>query len=390
VTVVYATSGHLQRMTLRSVGSYARELRPALSADAFAPSRSRLFWLPVHWAVIAGSVLAIASGRLAWPLELLFAVAIGASFAGLTFVAHETLHGGIVRGKRLRHVVGWLSFLPFVLSPRLWVAWHNRVHHGNTAIPGADPDAYPTLAEYEKSLHLRVADHFSLGRRHFGGALTLLVGFSVQSMQMLFAARRMQMTDRDRHLAVIETLVGVGLWTALAVVLGPLHFMFAFVLPLVVANVVVMAFIITNHSLSPLNQLNDPLANSLSVTAPRWVEWVTLRFGFHVEHHIFPAMSSRKAVEVRDLIRARWPDRYQSMSIGRALLTIARTGRVYKDERTLFDPRTGHEWPALAQRAPSTNGVEHSVERAPRDAERSSRPAHVAAGARDGVLGHHA
>jgi hypothetical protein len=38
------------------------------------------------------------------------------------------------------------------------------------------------------------------------------------------------------------------------------------------------------------------------------------------------------------------------MSLGRALLTIARTGRVYKDEQTLFDPPTGHEWPALAQR----------------------------------------
>ncbi len=338
-------------MLLRSVGSYARELRPSLSVDAFAPARSRIIWLPVHAAVIASAIFAIATGRFPWFVELLFSIAIGASFAGLTFVAHETLHGGIVRGKRLRHLVGWLSFLPFVLSPRLWVAWHNRVHHGNTAIPGADPDAYPMLDEYNKSLHLRVAtDHFSLGRRHFGGALTLLIGFSVQSAQMLFIARRLKMTDRDRRLAIMETAIAIAIWAALGFVLGPVPFLLAFVLPLVLANVIVMAFIITNHSLSPLNHLNDPLVNSLSVTAPRWVEWVTLRFGFHVEHHIFPAMSSRQAVEVRDLIRARWPGSYQSMSLGRALLTIARTGRVYKDEQTLFDPPTGHEWPALAQR----------------------------------------
>jgi fatty acid desaturase len=338
-------------MTLRSVGWYARELRPALAVGAFEPARSRILWLPFHVAVIALSIVAIATFHPAWPLELLLSIAIGASFGGLTFVAHETLHGGIVREKRLRHAVGWLAFAPFVLSPRLWVAWHNRVHHGNTAIPGADPDAYPMLDAYNKSLHLRVAtDHFSLGRRHLGGAFTLLIGFSVQSAQMLFAARRLEMTDRDRRLAVVETAIAVALWTALGVLLGPAHFAFAFLLPIVVANVIVMAFIITNHSLSPLNHLNDPLVNSLSVTAPRWVEWVTLRFGYHVEHHIFPAMSSRRAVEVRALIVARWPARYQSMSIGRALATIARTGRVYKDELTLIDPPTGHEWPALAER----------------------------------------
>jgi fatty acid desaturase len=337
--------------TLRPVAFYARALRPELSAGAFDPAHSRLLWVPFHVAIIALAGAAIARGSVSWPLVPLLSLVIGCGFAGLTFIAHEALHGGIVRGKRLRTLVGWLGFLPFTVSPRLWVAWHNRVHHGNTGIPGADPDAYPMLEEYKKSLHLRVAtDHFSLGRRHFGGALTLLIGFSVQSAQMLFIARKLKMTDRDRRLAIAETVIAVAAWTALGVVLGPLPFLFAFVLPLVVGNVIVMAFIITNHSLSPLNHLNDPLVNSLSVTAPRWVEWLTLRFGFHVEHHIFPAMSSRRAVEVRELVRARWPGRYQSMPLGRALLTIARTGRVYKDEQTLFDPPTGHEWPALAQR----------------------------------------
>ena len=342
-------------MNHRSVGSYARELRPALPVNAFAPARSRLLLLPVHAAVITGATMAIASGHLAWPFVLLLSFVLGASFAGLTFIGHELLHGGIVRGKTLRHVIGWFCFLPFVLSPRLWIAWHNGIHHGNTGRPGADPDAYPTLAEYEKSLHVRVAtDHFSLGRRHFAGALTLLIGFSVQSGQMLFAARALKMSDRDRRLAIAETTLAVAVWSALAFFIGPVAFLAAFVLPLIVANAIVMAFIITNHSLSPLTQVNDPLVNSLSVTAPRWIEWMTLGFGFHVEHHLFPAMSSRSAPAVRALIRARWPERYQSMPLWRALRTIARTGRVYKDNATLIDPRTGYEWPALF---PSSDSV---------------------------------
>jgi fatty acid desaturase len=339
-------------MTFRSVHSYARELRPALPADAFAPARSRLIWLPVHTLVIASAITAIATAAVHLPVAVALSLVIGASFAGLTFVAHETLHGGIVRGRRMRHAVGWFCFMPFVLSPRLWVAWHNRVHHGNTGLAGADPDAYPTLAEYEGSRHVRVAtDHFSLGRWHLGGALTLLLGFTIQSAQMLAGAAKFGMTARERRLALLETVLSATFWCAIALGIGFVPFVFAFLLPLVVANVIVMAFIITNHSLSPLTKVNDPLVNSLSVTAPRWVEWVTLRFGFHVEHHLFPAMSSRRAPEVRALLRTRFPGRYQSMSLVRALYTIARTGRVYKDDTTLLDPRTGHEWPTLGDAA---------------------------------------
>jgi hypothetical protein len=107
---------------------------------------------------------------------------------------------------------------------------------------------------------------------------------------------------------------------------------------------------VTNHSLSPLTQVNDPLVNSLTVTAPRWIEWLTLRFGYHVEHHLFPAMSSRHSPLVRAFVRERWPERYQSMSLTRALLTLHRTARVYENDTTLLAPRTGRTCPTLLPR----------------------------------------
>lgn len=61
----------------------------------------------------------------------LISLAIGVSFSCLTFVAHEAVHGGIVRGRAARQLVGWIGFLPFTLSPRLWAAWHDRVHHSS-------------------------------------------------------------------------------------------------------------------------------------------------------------------------------------------------------------------------------------------------------------------
>jgi fatty acid desaturase len=122
------------------------------------------------------------------------------------------------------------------------------------------------------------------------------------------------------------------------------------VLPLLVANVVVMAFILTNHSLSPRVEINDPLVSGLSVTAPRWIEALTLRFGYHVEHHLFPAMSSRHAPSVRDLLVQLWPERYQSMPLVRALGQLHRTARLYKDAVTLVDHHTGDEYPTLQPR----------------------------------------
>jgi fatty acid desaturase len=124
--------------------------------------------------------------------------------------------------------------------------------------------------------------------------------------------------------------------------MGPVVFLFAFVLPLFVANTVIMSFILTNHSLSPHTVINDPLINSLSVTLPRGLEWVTQDFGFHVEHHLFPAMSGRHGRRVREVLQARWPERYQSATLPNALLALHRTARVYETSTTLVDPKTGH------------------------------------------------
>ena len=337
---------------LYPLSTYVRALRPELPAEAFTPARSRALWIPIHLAVIATAIAAIARGWVPWFVVPVISLVIGGSFAGLTFVAHEALHGGIVRGKRAKQVVGWLGFLPFTLSPRLWVAWHDRVHHANANLPD-DPDMYPTLARYRASTQVRrFVDLFSLGGRRWRGGFSLALGFSVQSAHQLIAATSSGfLSARERWFAIAETALGVAVWATVAVVVGFVPFLFVFVLPLVIANIIVMAFILTNHSLSPLVTINDPLISGLSVTSSPLVEWLTLRFGYHVEHHLFPAMSSRHADKVRARVQARWPERYQSMALGSALRELHRTARVYKDATTLIDPRTGAEFSTLLPRA---------------------------------------
>jgi fatty acid desaturase len=335
--------------TARPLASYVRELKPELPAEAFEPVRSRVLLVPLHLGMIAVAAVAIAADWVPWPVDLVLSVVIGLSFAGLAFVGHEAMHGAVVRGRRARHVVGFFGFLPFTLSPRLWEAWHGQVHHANANQPGLDPDGYPTLEEYRAHRRVRVfVNWFSPGGRRLRGMLCLAFGFTGQSLVVLTSAvRRGYITRSARRTAIAESLLGVAIWATVAALVGLVPFLLIYVVPLLIGNTVVMAFILTNHSLSPLTEVNDPLISGLSVTGPRWFEWATLEFGMHVEHHLFPSMSSRHARKVQRLLRERYPERYQSMPLTRALLALHRTARVYKDPVTLLDPKTGAEFPTL-------------------------------------------
>ena len=339
---VLPASGLIER------AEYVRTVRPELPASAFAPATSRLALIPIVLGIVVMATLAVALHWVPWFVVPVLAVVIGVGFACLTFIGHETVHGAIVRGRAARLLVGWIGFLPFVVSPRLWAGWHDRVHHANANLPD-DPDMYPTLAEYKASRAIRfVVNAFSMGVGRWRGVLSLVLGFTVQSAHQLAMSRqRGFLTETGFRLAVGETLLGIAVWTTVAILVGPLAFLFVFVIPLLIANAIVMSFILTNHSLSPRVEINDPLVSGLSVTAPRWIERLTLSFGYHVEHHMFPAMSSRHAREVRTLLRKHWPERYQSMPLLSALHQLHHTARVYKDAVTLVDPRTGREYPTL-------------------------------------------
>jgi len=81
--------------------------------------------------------------------------------------------------------------------------------------------------------------------------------------------------------------------------LGAGVLVFGWLLPLGIGSAVVMGYIVTNHGLSSMTDVNDPMVNSLSVTVPRWFSVYSLQFGLHVEHHLFPTVSGRHAPRIR-------------------------------------------------------------------------------------------
>jgi fatty acid desaturase len=328
--------------------TYVRDVRPHLPAAAFERARSRLAFLPVQIAFIALATIAIVCSWVPLVAAPLLSMVIGAGFAGMAFVTHELLHGAILADRRWQRVIGWIGFLPFTLSPLLWMRWHNRTHHA-CANRLDDPDRYPTLDEYHSVRSARLMiDGFSPGGRRWRGVLSLAFGFTMQSAIVLVSARRRGiLTTRELRVVLAETLLQMAVWTTIAVTIGFVAFVFVYAIPLAVGNACVMAFILTNHTLSPVVEIDDPLASGLSVTMSRPMEWLTLGFGYHVEHHLFPSMSTRHARAVRAVLRARWPASYRSMPLGEALRRLHRSARVYKNATTLIDPRTGREHATL-------------------------------------------
>ena len=87
--------------------------------------------------------------------------------------------------------------------------------------------------------------------------------------------------------------------------------------------------------LGPLTEINDPLANSLSLRLPKILDLLHLNFSYHTEHHIFPGLNSSYYPHVRRLLLEHYPERYQLLDGAEAWRLLLSTPRHYRDPRTL-------------------------------------------------------
>jgi fatty acid desaturase len=338
------------RYEQQAVQHYAREVRRHLPAAVFQRTPVRLLWLPLHVGIIMAAALYVVMAAPPWYVAALCAVIAGHSWGCLGFLAHEAQHHALVKSRVVEQLVGYCGFGIYCLSPTLWTAWHNQAHHGNTGKPVADPDGFGTLGFWEKSAVVRALEKFAPGSGSKRSAAFLCIWFSLHSaLVLLFHSQRNDYYARvSRRVVYAESAAMLAFWITVGLLVGPWSFLFIYVLPVLVANAIVMSYIATNHFLNPLTEVNDPLANTLSVTGPRWLERLHLQFGYHVEHHFFPMVSGRHARTVRDVLVRLYGDRYLSMPHAQALRLLYTRPKVHATHDTLIDPRTMATFNALA------------------------------------------
>ena len=331
---------------LHSFGWYAERISPYLPKKAFQPVPSRLFLGLVYLLVVLSGILVVSFLNLHTIWNTLISIVLGFSFAALGFLGHEILHGTVVRTPWLRDFLGAIAFWPLCTGPKLWRKWHNVTHHVHTQIEGKDPDAWPGIEKLSQSRLLRWIYKIPFTIRAFFAFSSLAIMFTLHSIRMLFYFLK-KFHPKNRGIALFQFLLPWATWIGLLFIVGFTKWFFIFLLPLLIANFIVMSYISTNHRLNPLVPVNDPLANSLSVTVPKWVDVLHFNFSYHTEHHLFPNMSSKYYPLVKKQIKRMWPDRYHEMPMVKALWTLWKTPRLYYHQNQLIEPCQGNIYGSL-------------------------------------------
>jgi len=334
---------------LQALGLYQQELKKHLSPEIFKRAPFRVFYLITFLLLNIALILAVIHYDFPWYFKLLAGFLIGQFNAGMAFVAHETLHGAIFKNRFLQQLVGAIGFGPFLLSPTYWRFWHNTLHHGNTQLIYKDPDAFPTLPVYKRSKFMCAIYKLCPGSRNPLSYFYFFYWFSFQSILNQTTMRfKNKMWDSMNHAKVTKEFIPV---CALAVFyiyfVGLDNLLWLVLIPMAVQNYVILSYILTNHNISPLTKINDPLENSLTVTTNPLFDFVHLNFGYHVEHHLFPRVSSKHAKTIHHLLKEKYPTKYKSMPKWKALKYLYKTSRIYKNSNELIHPKTLNTYPTI-------------------------------------------
>ncbi len=325
---------------IKNLAYYNKILTPALSQKYFERNPMRIAYAVMYLAVNAALIFAVLNFEMHWVLKLLAGLVIGQLNAGLAFISHETLHGSVLKNKHLQDLVAFFAFAPFLMSPTYWRFWHNRLHHGNTQYILKDPDAFPTMTVYRQSKFMQRLFQWTPGANTIRSYFYFFFWFSFQSfLNQIYMRFGNKMWSDMKHTRVsIEFGLQLMMMASLVYFVGMSNFAFLVLIPFAIQNYTVMSYISTNHNLSPLTKVNDPLVNSLTVTTNPLFDFIHLNFGYHVEHHIFPRMSGAYTKKVHAELKKQFPDTYQYMKKSEALKLLYGTARIYKNHTTLINP----------------------------------------------------
>jgi fatty acid desaturase len=341
--------------TVITQAEYAKKLRPLLPAEAFAPDPSKLVILFINLAILILG-WAIASHLDRWSLYLLWlylplAMVMGNSVIVLLFSSHNLMHGSVIRNSQLMRVISLLGLTMLWMPPTLWKAVHNREHHNKTNSL-ADPDrnylyAQPeTWGKWIQNLFVPSAEvnpiWLTVGMATAWGVhtfrnLTSVLLFNNESVDYVPAAFKVSAKDRRAIAGEFLVIFMIHLSILLYLQFDLLKLVLSYFLPIGIGYAGLIFYIYTNHMLSRMTTVNDPLINSLSIRVPKLFDQLHLNFSYHTEHHIFPGINSDYYPLVQELLKIHYPERLNVLDAGDAWRLLRQTPRHYKNENTFTD-----------------------------------------------------
>ena len=350
--------GLMERLKLIPKIEYRTELRKYLPEECFKPDIRHVFHYLICMAVYFFGMYAIANLQIGLPIKIIAGTIMGISLGALTFFLHDIFHGSIVESKPAAYLLGLSVGLLNLFAPLFWQRVHN-FHHARTGNVD-DPDRSYILAERPTGFIEKIAYKFRISEEAYHPFISLVMistGFFWYFFSTMFYGflgkkasikedmkyRRIQelfKDKKDRLLVLFELILIFAFQAFLFAFVAKSNFLTYFLislLPVGVAHFIAMSYIHTNHFLSPLTgEVDDPLVNSLSLKNSWIVDKIFSNFSHHVEHHIFPAMSSYHYPKVRKLLLKLYPERYQLIPMIDAIKLLFKTPRIYGDYASLI------------------------------------------------------
>jgi fatty acid desaturase len=266
----------------------------------------------------------------------------------MMFFGHELAHGAMVRKRWIQDLLLYPCCAIFCLSPHLWRVWHHASHHAFTNRPDKDPDNFGSLENYLGANSVaRALFRFAPGSASPLSYLFWVSWFTLHAQFVLwYSSRRLPgYAGLLRQRAALDSFLMAAFWLLVSTGIGWAASVFTIWIPMVVANLVVLAYVATNHMMRPLNNCSDTLRTSMGITKMGWVDRLHFHFSHHVEHHLFPTMPSRYYPLIRQFLMRQYGDRYLAPPHWWALVWLLRTPRLYADSCTLVSPHRADRLP---------------------------------------------
>ncbi|MEL7067786.1 MAG: fatty acid desaturase [Cyanobacteria bacterium J06581_3] len=331
---------------------YAKALRPLLPPAAFKPDRKQVLSLPINLAImIAG--WGIADYLDQWNpyylwLFLPFSIVMGNSVIVLLFSTHNLLHSSAIKNPKLRWILSLLGLTLLWTPPTFWKAVHNREHHNKTnSLQDPDRnylDQHPknwgkwiqncfVPSESVNPFWLMVGMGSAWGIHTFRNLSSVLLFNDGQSKYPVVS---FTVKPKERKAITYELLLIIGLHLSILFYLdfNPIKLLLAYFLPIWIGYGGAIFYIYTNHMLCRMTSENDPLINSVSIRVPRIFDVLHHNFSYHTEHHVFPGMNSDYYPVLQELLKAKYPDRFNLLDAKTAWQLLMGSSRHYKNETT--------------------------------------------------------
>lgn len=334
---------------------YSATLRPLLPPQAFLPDRSKTWILLINLAILVlGWTMARQLDQWGWQwiwLYLPFSLVMGNSVVALLFSTHDLMHTSAIRSPRIKQLLSLAGLTLLWMPPTMWKAVHNREHHRKTNSL-QDPDRnylhsqpfswgkwiqnlfVPSSEVHPILLTIGMTQAWGIHAFRNLSSVLLFVDGSAQHPPAAF-----KVSQKERRNITFELVAVATLHVAIVAYIGlrPAALILGYFLPIWIGYTGVMFYIYTNHMISCLTPVNDPLANTLSLRVPNFIDKLHFNFSYHTEHHVFPSINSDYYPLVQRLLQELYPDRYNLMGALEAWQIMLRTPRYYLNETVFTD-----------------------------------------------------